>query len=68
MSEKGCLYRDVVFPVNNDIEVRDLSGAGDTFMAALVYKYVNTDSITDAIKFANDCATKVVQKKGVTTI
>ena len=29
---------------------------------------INTDSITDAIKFANDCATKVVQKKGVTTI
>ena len=68
MSEKGCLYRDIVFPVNNDIEVRDLSGAGDTFMASLVYKYVNTDSITDAIKFANECATKVVQKKGVTTI
>jgi len=22
MSEKGCLYKDVVFPVNNDIEVR----------------------------------------------
>jgi bifunctional ADP-heptose synthase (sugar kinase/adenylyltransferase) len=68
MSEKGCLYKDVVFPVNNDIEVRDLSGAGDTFMASLVYKYANTESITDAIKFANDCATKVVQKKGVTTI
>lgn len=68
MSEKGCLYRDIVFPVNNDIEVRDLSGAGDTFMASLVYKYVNTESITDAIKFANECATKVVQKKGVTTI
>ena len=68
MSEKGCLYKDVVFPVNNDIEVRDLSGAGDTFMASLVYKYANTESITDAIKFANECATKVVQKKGVTTI
>jgi bifunctional ADP-heptose synthase (sugar kinase/adenylyltransferase) len=68
MSEKGCLYKDIVFPVNNDIEVRDLSGAGDTFMASLVYKYVNTESITDAIKFANECATKVVQKKGVTTI
>lgn len=68
MSEKGCLYKDIVFPVNNDIEVRDLSGAGDTFMASLVYKYVNTESITDAIKFANECATKVVQKRGVTTI
>ncbi len=68
MSEKGCLYRDIVFPVNNDIEVRDLSGAGDTFMASLVYKYVQSESITDAIKFANECATKVVQKRGVTTI
>ena len=68
MSEKGCLYKDIVFPVNNDIEFIDLSGAGDKFMASLVYKYVNTESITDAIKFANECATKVVQKKGVTTI
>jgi len=68
MSEKGCLYKDVVFPVNNDIEVRDLSGAGDTFMASLVYKFVDTESISDSIKFANQCATKVVQKRGVTTI
>jgi bifunctional ADP-heptose synthase (sugar kinase/adenylyltransferase) len=68
MSEKGCLYKDVVFPVNNDIEVRDLSGAGDTFMSGLTIKYIETNDITKAIKFANDCATKVVQKKGVVTL
>ena len=68
MSERGCLYQNEVYPVNRDIEVRDLSGAGDTFMASLVFKYVETKNLKESIKFANDCATKVVQKRGVTTI
>lgn len=68
MSERGCLYQNEVYPVNTDIEVRDLSGAGDTFMASLVFKYVETKDLVESIKFANDCATKVVQKRGVTTI
>ena len=68
MSERGCLYQNEVFPVNRDIEVRDLSGAGDTFMASLVFKYVETKDLKESIKFANECATKVVQKRGVTTI
>jgi bifunctional ADP-heptose synthase (sugar kinase/adenylyltransferase) len=68
MSEKGCLYKSIVFPVNNNVEVRDLSGAGDTFMAGLVISYLKTKSIERSIQFANECATKVVQKKGVVTI
>lgn len=68
MSERGCLYQNEVYPVNRDIEVRDLSGAGDTFMASLVFKYVETKDLVESIKFANECATKVVQKRGVTTI
>jgi len=68
MSERGCLYQNEVFPVNRDIEVRDLSGAGDTFMASLVYKFVESKDLRESIKFANECATKVVQKRGVTTI
>ena len=67
MSERGAMYNDVTYPVNNDIEVRDLSGAGDTFMAALVVSYLKTNSIEVSIQFANDCATKVVQKRGVVT-
>ncbi len=68
MSENGCLYKSIVFPVNNNVEVRDLSGAGDTFMAGLVISYLKTKSIERSIQFANECATKVVQKKGVVTI
>lgn len=68
MSERGAMYNGTRYPVNNDIEVRDLSGAGDTFMASLVVNYLQTNDIKTAIKFANDCATKVVQKRGVVTI
>ena len=67
MSERGAMYNDVTYPVNNDIEVRDLSGAGDTFMAALVVSYLKTKSIEVSIEYANNCATKVVQKRGVVT-
>jgi len=47
------------------VEVKDTSGAGDTFIAALCYKFVKTDDIFQAIRYANECATKVVQKRGV---
>jgi D-beta-D-heptose 7-phosphate kinase/D-beta-D-heptose 1-phosphate adenosyltransferase len=68
MSERGAMYDGITYPVNNDIEVRDLSGAGDTFMASLVVSYLKTKSIEVSIEYANDCATKVVQKRGVVTL
>jgi bifunctional ADP-heptose synthase (sugar kinase/adenylyltransferase) len=68
MSERGAMYDGITYPVNNDIEVRDLSGAGDTFMASLVVSYLKTNSIEVSIQYANDCATKVVQKRGVVTL
>jgi D-beta-D-heptose 7-phosphate kinase/D-beta-D-heptose 1-phosphate adenosyltransferase len=68
MSERGAMYDGITYPVNNDIEVRDLSGAGDTFIASLVVSYLKTLSIEVSIKYANECATKVVQKRGVVTL
>jgi bifunctional ADP-heptose synthase (sugar kinase/adenylyltransferase) len=68
MSERGAMYDGITYPVNNDIEVRDLSGAGDTFMASLVISYLKTKNIEVSIEYANDCATKVVQKRGVVTL
>lgn len=68
MSERGAMYNGITYPVNNDVEVRDLSGAGDTFMASLVISYLKTNDIEESIKYANICAEKVVQKKGVVTI
>lgn len=67
MGGDGCLFQNKNFPVKK-VEVIDVSGAGDSFMAALVCHFVKNKNIIDAIKFANKCACKVVQKKGMTLI
>lgn len=65
LGNQGCLFYDKMFPVEK-VEVKDLSGAGDTFIAALAVKYIEERSIDSALEFANNCATRVVQKRGVT--
>ena len=42
----------------------DVSGAGDTFLAALAYGYMKKNNLESAIKCANICASIVVQKSG----
>jgi len=68
MSERGCMYNEKRYSVDNTVEVRDLSGAGDTWMASFVVKYLEKYNIVEAIKDANKNATLVVQKRGVSTI
>lgn len=46
-------------------EVVDVTGCGDTFLASLVYKYVETQNIDAAIIFANKAASITVQHMGV---
>jgi len=64
---KGCFYRDKIYPVSS-VEVKDVSGAGDTFIAGLVSKFCETRDIDMSIRYANECATIVVQKKGVSVV
>ena len=66
LGERGCMHGEKFYPTQK-VEVYDLSGAGDTFQAALVSKYLETKNIEEAINYANDCSTKVVQIKGVAT-
>lgn len=66
--DKGCTYMGEDYLPKEKAEVRDVSGAGDTFLAALVVKYVQTEDIKQAIEFANECAGKVITKKGVSVI
>ena len=68
MSERGCMFNGRRFEVDNSVEVRDLSGAGDTWMASFVVKYLQEFETHSSIEFANKNATLVVQKRGVTTI
>jgi D-beta-D-heptose 7-phosphate kinase/D-beta-D-heptose 1-phosphate adenosyltransferase len=56
------------FPIEAEHEVRDLSGAGDTFLAALVADYIKNNDIRRAICYANRCAAWVVTQKGVVVV
>ena len=64
---EGCLFQGRIYPTE-DVLVKDISGAGDTFIAGLVVKYLKTNDIEKAIDFAQECTKIVVQKHGVSTI
>ena len=48
LGSKGCRYNGKDFLVK-EVPVKDVSGAGDTFIAGLVRGYLDTDSIYKAI-------------------
>ncbi len=64
---EGCLFQDKIYPTK-DVPVKDISGAGDTFIAGLVIEYVRSNDIIKAIGFAQECTKIVVQKHGVSTV
>lgn len=63
--ENGCYFGGKHFPVNK-VEVKDVSGAGDSFFAALVVMFAKTRDIEHSIEFANSIASEVVKHRGVT--
>jgi len=63
----GCYYLGEKYPVEQQ-DVIDVSGAGDSFLAGLVIEYSKSNDIISAIKFANECASKVVKQRGVSVI
>ena len=67
LGEEGASFKGKRYPVKS-VEMKDSSGAGDTFISALVVKYLENRNIEKAIEYANHCATIVVQKRGVGTI
>jgi len=67
MGKDGCMYKNVVYPVT-PVNVMDVSGAGDTFLAALIVKYLQTQDIQQSIISANLCASHVVSRRGVSVI
>ena len=67
MSGKGCKYMEKEFNVD-EVEVRDNSGAGDSFISALAIEYCRSKDIDSSIVYANECATIAVQHKGVTKV
>ncbi len=66
--ELGAHFNGKDYPVREQVEVKDVSGAGDSFFAALLVRYAETEDIKKAIDFANECASEAVQHKGVSII
>jgi len=64
---KGCYFQDKNYPVE-ETRVHDISGAGDSFLAAMASEYIKSKDIRKSIKFANRCASEVVKFRGVTLI
>lgn len=67
LGSSGCKLGDKIYSVDR-VEIKDVCGAGDTFLASLCVKYIETIDIEESIRFANQCATVVVQLKGVNTV
>ena len=59
----GAEYNEVTYP-GEKVSVFDVCGAGDTFLSALVYFYLEYGTIEKAIPYANKAAAIAVQNFG----
>lgn len=64
LDKDGTIHRGAKYPAEK-VEVVDICGAGDTFIAAFTKKYLETNDVSTSIIFANKAASVVIQKKGV---
>lgn len=68
LGEDGAILGRESVVQNNRVEVKDVSGAGDTFLAGLVSNYAMSGDILESIRFANLCASAAVSQKGVVSV
>jgi len=66
LGSKGSRLNGDLVDINRPVEVLDLSGAGDTYMAAFAMWFLENGTPLNAMNFANTMASKVVSKQGVT--
>ena len=60
----SVIHHDITCPAPR-VEVTDVTGAGDTFLSALVVEYLNTVNIQKAVEFAIQASAVTVQHIGV---
>ena len=60
---EGCIYNNTLYPAEK-VNVYDVVGAGDTFLAALVYGYITTNNIDESLMMGNRAAAIAVQQLG----
>ena len=67
MGANGALWNKKQFQVPI-ARTFDVTGAGDTFLAALVFYYIQLDSMDESIAFANKAAAIAVENPGTYTL
>lgn len=67
LGSEGAKYLQSQYPSPKPQETIDVSGAGDTFIASLSLKYLETNQIVESINYANKMSSIVVSKRGVVT-
>ena len=68
MAANGAVWNKTQYPVKQIERVFDVSGAGDTFLAALVFYYIQLPNMAESIAFANRAAAIAVQNPGTYTM
>jgi D-beta-D-heptose 7-phosphate kinase/D-beta-D-heptose 1-phosphate adenosyltransferase len=63
LGSRGAIYKDKIYKSEN-VEVSDVCGAGDTFLAALAFWHLTTSRLDLAIPLANKAAAVTVQHFG----
>jgi sugar/nucleoside kinase (ribokinase family) len=64
LGDIGASYKGKLYETKR-IENFDVCGAGDTFFASFVYKFLCTKNINESIIFANAASSVTVQQNGV---
>jgi len=67
LGSKGAYYNGMLYSQPNPQQTIDVSGAGDTFVAAFAIKFLETLEEGTSIDFANEMAGRVVSQRGVVT-
>ncbi len=65
LGENGYLYKNKHVELDKKVDVRDVSGAGDTFLSAFVFSYLDSLDPIIALKYAQKQSSIIVQKTGI---
>jgi bifunctional ADP-heptose synthase (sugar kinase/adenylyltransferase) len=62
--KKGALFGGRIYG-GEEVDVMDVAGAGDSFLAGFSHMYMRTNNIEDSIAFGNKVAGYAVKRRGV---
>jgi bifunctional ADP-heptose synthase (sugar kinase/adenylyltransferase) len=65
LGERGASWRSNTYATQKVHDVFDVCGAGDSFLAGLAIKFIETNDMINSIEFANICAGISVRHLGV---